>query len=112
MPDISGLVNELTLKTDNILVWNQHFLVSPSRSAVLESDLGLSYVPVTIELVSDFSAIIALIHVAESQGRPLRVESINMSRISEPNDDEHGHRIRANVILELLYNPESGDEGS
>lgn len=112
VPDIPGLVNELTLLVDQETVWDQLFTLGQSRAAVIDSDLGLSYAPVTIDMVSNFSAIFALILDAESQSRPLRVASVTMTRFAAPELDDPTPSIRASIVLELLYSPESGEEGS
>ena len=112
VPDIPGLMNELTLSVDQETVWDQLFTLGQSRDAVIDSDLGLSYVPITIDMVSSFSAVFALILDAESQSRPLRVASVTMTRFAASELDGHAHRIRASIVLELLYRPESGEEDS
>lgn len=112
VPDIPGLMKELTPSVDKEIVGDQLFTLGQSREAVIDSDLGLSYVPITIEMVSSFSAVFALIHAAESQGRPLRVASVHMTRFAESNSEDHDSRIRASIVLELLYNPQAGEEGS
>lgn len=112
VPDIPGLMSELTLSVDQETVWDQLFTLGQSRDAVIDSDLGLSYVPITIDMVSSFSAVFALILDAESQSRPLRVASVTMTRFVASELDGHAHRIRASIVLELLYSPESGEEDS
>ena len=112
IPDIPGLMCELTLSVDQETVWDQLFTLGQSRDAVIDSDLGLSYVPLTIDMVANFSAVFALIQAAESQSRPLRVASVSMTRFAASGLDGHAHRIRASIVLELLYSPESGEEDS
>lgn len=112
LPDIPGLMNELTLSIDQEIVWDQLFTLGQSREAVMDAELGLSYVPITIDMVSNFSAVFALIQNAESQSRPLRVASVTMARFAASDSDDPAHRIRASIVLELLYSPESGEEDS
>lgn len=110
VPDIPSLVEKLTLAVDQEIVWDQQFTLSQSREAVIDSGLGLSYVPITVDMVSSFSAVIALIHAAESQDRPLRVASINMTRFSMSDTDDP-IRLKARVVLDLLYSPLLGEGG-
>ena len=112
VPDIPGLMNELKLSVDQETVWDQLFTLGQSRDAVIDSDLGLSYVPIKIDMVSSFSAVFALIQTAESQNRPLRVASVTMARFAASEFDDRAHRIRASIVLELLYSPELGEEDS
>lgn len=110
VPDIPSLVEQLKLAVDQEIVWDQQFSLSQSREAVVDSGLGLSYVPVTVDMVSSFSAVIALIQTAESKCKPLRVASVNISRFVESNTD-NPDRLRARVVLDLLYNPLLGEGG-
>ena len=112
VPDIPGLLKELELSFDQETVWDQQFTVGQSRDAVIDSDLGLSYVPITIDMVSNFSAVFALILDAESQSRPLRVASVSITRFAASESDDPSNRLRASIVLELLYKPESGGEDS
>lgn len=112
VPDIPGLLKELELSFDQETVWDQLFTVGQSRDAVIDSELGLSYAPITIDMVSNFSAIFALIIDAESQSRPLRVASVTITRFAASEIGDPSNRLRASIVLELLYSPESGGEDS
>lgn len=72
--------------------------------------LGQSYIPLKVDMVSSFSAVIALINIAESQGGPLRVASVNMTRFTESDTDDPV-RIRARVVLDFLYRSQLGEGG-
>lgn len=106
-PDIAGLMRVLSLPVDGVSVRDQTFTAGHPKPAVASSELSAMVVPLTVEMEARFDSIFALIRVAESMHRLLRVSSVNV--VCERQDLIDERFGRASIVLEAVYDPAEGD---
>lgn len=103
-PDIAGLMRVLSLPVDGEHVRDQTFTAGRPKAAVPGSELTAMVVALTVEMDARFESIFALIRVAESMHRLVRVTSVNIVCDGQETVDERFGR--ATVVLEAVYDPE------
>ena len=100
-PDIAGLMRVLSLPVDGDNVRDQTFTAGHPKEAAAGAELSAMVVPLTVEMEARFDSIFALIRVAESMPRLLRVASVNI--VCERQDATDVRFGRATVVLEAVY---------
>ncbi len=103
VPDIAGLMKMLSLPVDGINVRDQTFTAGQSKEAVSGSKVTAMVAPLTVEMEARFDSIFAMIRLAESMQRLLRVRSVNV--ICERQEEFDARFARATIVLEAVYEP-------
>ena len=101
-PDIADLMRRLSMPVDGIHVLDQTFTAGDPRNAVPGGDLPVLVQPLTVEMVARFDAIFALMRLAESMDRLLRVSSISIA-VDRTNTQDTV--ASATIVLESVFDP-------
>ncbi len=101
-PGIADLMRRLSMPVDGVHVYDQTFTAGDPREAVPGGDLSILVQPLKVEMEARFDSIFALIRVAESMDRLLRVSSIN---IAVDRTNTEGTIAIASIVLESVFDP-------
>ncbi len=104
-PDIAGLMRMLSLPVDGANVRDQTFTAGQVKEAVNGSKVTAMVAPLTVEMDARFDSIFAMIRLAESMQRLLRVRSVNV--VCERQEDTDARFARATIVFEAVYEPGS-----
>ena len=100
----------MTLPVDNVTIRDQTFTAGQPKEAVPGAYFPVKTLPLTVDMVSRFDAVFALIRAAEAQDHLVRVSSVN---IASSGDDEQEQplvtaSIRLDAVFELAQAPQEG----
>ncbi len=101
--DIAGLMRVLSLPVDGVHVRDQTFTAGPAREAVVGAKLAAQIQPLTVDMEARFDAVFALMRVAESMDRLLRISSVNI--VCDRRQNENQPYAKASVVLEAVFEP-------
>ncbi len=101
-PDIADLMRRLSMPVDGVHVYDQTFTAGDLKEAVPGGDLPVRVQPLTVEMDARFDSIFALMRLAESMDRLLRVSSIS---IAVDRRDPEDIVASASIVLESVFNP-------
>lgn len=104
-PDIAGLMRTLSMPVDGVHVFDQTFTAGDPREAVPGADLPVRVQPLTVEMDARFDSIFALIRVAESMNRLLRVASVNIALDDQRVTPDDQAIATASIVLEAVFDP-------
>ncbi len=108
-PNIAGLMRSLSLPVDNVTIRDQTFTAGQPKEAVPGADFPVKTLPLTVEMVSRFDAVFALIRAAEAQDRLVRISSVNIA--SSGDDDQEHPLVTASIRLDAVFEPAQAQEG-
>lgn len=103
-PDIAGLMRRLSMPVDGVHVHDQTFTAGDPREAVPGGDLPVLVQPLTVDMDARFESIFALVRLAESMERLLRIASISVEVDSQASADDHAI-ANASIVLEAVFDP-------
>ena len=101
-PGISDLMSRLSMPIDGVHVYNQAFSAGDPRDAVPGGDLPIRVQPLTVEMDARFDSIFALMQLAESMDRLLRVSSVSIA-VDRTNTEDIV--ASASIVLEAVFDP-------
>lgn len=108
-PNIAGLMRSLSLPVDNVTIRDQTFTAGQTKDAVPGADFPVKALPLTVDMVSRFDAVFALIRAAEAQDQLVRVSSVNIA--SSGDDDQEEPLVTASIRLDAVFEPVQAREG-
>jgi Tfp pilus assembly protein PilO len=105
-PDIAAIIRRLSLPVDGLTLFDQTFAAGRPSDAAPGADLAVWQVPLTVDLVADFSTVFDLVQASESMDRLVRVSSLSITR--NPSvlgvDDQPLEAITSATLgLEVIY---------
>ncbi|MHC5026977.1 MAG: type 4a pilus biogenesis protein PilO [Planctomycetota bacterium] len=111
-PQNAELIRRLSVPVDGLVVQEQTFSAARATKAVPGSELPYKSIPVTIEMVSTFDSIFAIVQAAESMSRLVRVASVRIDHdVRSGPQDEVSDFLSATLVLEAIYEPATAAEG-
>jgi len=100
-PNIAGLMRSLSLPVDNVTIRDQTFTAGQPKEAVPGAEFSVKALPLTVDMVSRFDAVFALIRAAEAQDHLVRVSSVNIA--STGDDEQEQPLVKASIRLEAVF---------
>ena len=83
-PDLAGLIRRLSLDIDGERVVDQTFVAGRRGPAATGAPSDWRSVPLTVELVADFTSLFGLLKRIEETPEPIRVTRLTIERLKEP----------------------------
>ena len=108
-PNIAGLMRSLSLPVDNVTIRDQTFTAGQPKEAVSGADFPVQTLPLTVEMVSRFDAVFALIRAAEAQDHLVRVSSVSIA--SSGDDNQEQPLVTSSVRLGAVFESAHAQEG-
>ena len=102
-PDMSSIVQSLSLEVDGIQVIDQSFTAGVAPQTNDGDSFALQ--PLAVSMKADFNSIYSIIQNVESLNRLVRVASVKMMRRERESDIEQPF-LEAAIGLHALYEPE------
>ena len=102
-PDLAGLIRRLSLEIDGKHVIDQTFVAGRRGPAATGAPEHWRSVPLTVELVSDFPTLFALVQKIEETSEPVRVTKITIERLK---GEEFGSMARTVLVLDAIHQVE------
>ncbi len=99
-PDMSRIVQALSLEVDGLKVLDQSF--TAGNSSMKTPKDGFSVQPLAVTLHADFDSIFSVIQNVESMNRLVRVSSIRLTR-KESDSDSTAPALEAAIGLHAMY---------
>ncbi len=103
-PDLAGLMRRLSMQVDGVHVFDQTFTAGDPRDAVPGGDLPVRVQPLTVEMDAGFDSIFALMRLAESMERLLRISSVSIS-VDRKSRENEAAIARVAIVLESVFDP-------
>ena len=102
-PDVASLMRKLSFNVDDFSVRDQTLTAGAEGEAVQGVPTSEKALPLTVQMQANFDSIFALIRIAESMDRLVRVTSIHVH--SEEEDEMAAMRglLNATIVLEAIY---------
>ncbi len=101
-PDIADLMRRLSMPVDGVYVYDQTFTAGDPREAVPGGDLSIMVQPLTVDMDARFDSIFALMRLAESMDRLMRISSVS---IAIDRTNKENTIATASIVLESVFDP-------
>lgn len=100
MPDMSRIVQALSLEVDGLKVLDQSF--TAGNTSMKPPKDGFAIQPLAVTLHADFDSIFSVVQNVESMNRLVRVSSIRLTR-NESDSDSTSPALEAAIGLHAMY---------
>ncbi len=106
-PDLAGLIRRLSLDIDGKRVVDQTFVAGRRGPAATGAPADWRSVPLTVELVADFSSLFGLLQRIEETAEPIRVTRLTIERQEDPGDRP---LARCVLVLDAIHRAKEADK--
>lgn len=103
-PDLAGLIRRLSLEIDGFRVIDQTFVAGRRGLAATAAPESWKCVPLTMELVSDYSSMRTLINRIESNPDPVRITRLTVERMNDQNGEKG--IAHTTLVLDVIFRSE------
>jgi len=112
-PEIAELIRQLSMPVDGYFVADQTFTAGRSKEASPDEDVTARAVPLTVDVVARYDAVLELIRRAESSDRLVRVASVRVRRHPDKSNIESDNdaMLIASITLEAVFDPSATGSG-
>lgn len=107
-PDLAGLIRRLSLEIDRRRVIDQTFVAGRRGLAATGAPASWKSVPLTMELVSDYASMRALIERIEEYPDPVRITRLSIERMKDVSG-EMGI-ARTTLVLDVIFRSEEASK--
>jgi len=110
---VADLMEELSMPEDGYLVTDQTFTTGREKPASMDEKVTARAVPLIVDMVARYDAVMEVIRRAESADRLVRVSSVRMHRHPERSNVEKDDEalLIASITLEAIFDPSSEEAG-
>lgn len=107
-PDLAGLIRRLSLDIDGRRVIDQTFVAGRRGLAATGAPASWKSIPLTMELVSDYASMRALIERIEENPDPVRITRLSIERMKDASG-EMGIS-RTTLVLDVIFRSEEASK--
>lgn len=107
-PDLAGLIRRLSLEIDGTRVLDQTFVAGRRGAASTAAPESWRSIPLTMELVSDFSTLQGVLGRIEESPEPVRITRLAINRSKDPTGTPG--IARTTLVLDVVFRLEEASK--
>jgi Tfp pilus assembly protein PilO len=105
--EVADVMKQLSMPVDGYYVADQSFTTGQSRRAATDENITARAIPITVDLVARYEALLELIRRAEASERLVRIASVRVHRHPDRSnlESDDDALLIASITIDAIYQP-------